>query len=132
MERGVEAGDLRQPGQRRRDRPDAGEVVRLMERRQRAERVEPGEHRIVDPNRRAEIGAAVDHPVTDPEQAAVAEELAYPLAEDPEVALVTGLPIVGPALLGEHPARGIPGDEAGAVPIPSIWPLADRLSGATP
>ena len=48
VEGGIEAGDLRQVGLDRGDRADAGEIVRLMQRRERTERLEPGEHRRID------------------------------------------------------------------------------------
>ena len=48
VEGGVEAGDLRQVGVDRRDEADGGEVVRLVQRRQRLERGQPGEDVGVD------------------------------------------------------------------------------------
>ena len=63
VEGGIEAGDLGQVRLASGDRADAGEVVRLMQRGERAERLELGEHGIVDPHRGGELGAAVDHPV---------------------------------------------------------------------
>ena len=81
VERGIEAGDLRQVGLDRGDRADAGEIVRLMQRRERAERLEPGEHRGIDAHRRRVVDAAVHHPVADAEQRRVAEMLAQPAAE---------------------------------------------------
>ena len=50
---GIEAGDLRQVGLHGGDRADAGEIVRLMQRRERTERLQPGEHSRIDAHRRS-------------------------------------------------------------------------------
>ena len=51
VERRVEAGDLRRSGKGRDRRLDAGEVVRLVQRRERDELAQLGEHGVVDQHR---------------------------------------------------------------------------------
>jgi hypothetical protein len=65
VERGVEAGDLRDVGKGRARRAHAGEVVRLVQRRERLERRQRGEQRLVDRRRGDVRGAAVDDAVAD-------------------------------------------------------------------
>ena len=74
VEGGVEAGDLRQVGVERGDRTDPCEIVRLMQGRERAERLEIGEHPGIDAHRCCVMDAAMHHPVADGEQCFVAEE----------------------------------------------------------
>ena len=112
VEGGIEAGDLRQLGLDRGDRADAGEIVRLMQRRQRAERLEPGEHRRIDAHRRRVVDAAMHHPVADAEQRrSVAEVLAQPAADHAEELGVARAAIVGPAPVDEHLTVGVLGGE---------------------
>jgi hypothetical protein len=51
MKLGVEAGDLRQPRPVPRHCPDALDVVRLVQRRQAAERLQLVQHRVVHAHR---------------------------------------------------------------------------------
>ena len=112
VERGIEAGHLRQVGLDRGDRADAGEIVRLMQRRQRAERLELGEHRRIDAHRRGEVDAAMHHAVTDAEQRRpVAEMLAQPAADHAKERGVARAAIVGPAAIDQHLTVGILGGE---------------------
>jgi hypothetical protein len=67
VKRGIEARHLREIGLSRGDRADASEIVRLMQRRQRTERLELGDRRGTDAHRRRELDAAMHHPVTDAE-----------------------------------------------------------------
>ena len=68
MERGIERGDLRQVGQERTHCFDAGQIRRVVQRRQVTKRAHPGDNRVVHPDRRGEPLSAVHHPVTGPEQ----------------------------------------------------------------
>ena len=68
VERRVEDGDLRQVGQEGSHSLDAGQVGRVVQRRQVTERADCGENRVVHPDGRGEPLPAVHHPVTGPEQ----------------------------------------------------------------
>ena len=63
MERGIEAGDLRQARERLGKGPGAAHVEGLMRRLHRRERVEVVEHVAVDAHRRLEARAAQHHAV---------------------------------------------------------------------
>ena len=69
MKRGVEHGDLRQIWPEDADGIDAGEVRRVVQRRQVTDRAQRGEDCIVYQDRGAEPLSAVHHPVTRSEQA---------------------------------------------------------------
>ena len=69
MKRGVEARDLRQRRRASRDGPDRREVVRLMQRRERNQRFELGERRVVDQHGLREAHAAVDDAMADGDEA---------------------------------------------------------------
>src|SRR5262245_64968262 len=108
VKRGIEAGHLRQVGLGRRDRADAGETVRLMQWRERTERLELAEHRGSDAHRRREFGAAMHDAVADPEQRRpVAEMLAQPAADHAKERVVTGLRIVWKPAVDQHFALGV-------------------------
>jgi hypothetical protein len=104
MERRVEAGDLRQVGVDRGDRADAGEIVRLMERRQRAERLQPGEHGRIDAHRCRIVDAAMHHAVADAEQPGLAEKLPQPAPEHPERPIMVERPVRRPAFVDKAAA----------------------------
>ena len=65
MEGGVEAGDLRRRRERLPRRLDAGDVVRLVERRERDQRPQLRERRLVDQDRGGVIRPSVDDAVAD-------------------------------------------------------------------
>ncbi len=65
MERGVEAGHVRRAGRRPAGRFDRGDAPGLVERRQRRQLPQPGDHRIVDDDRPGERGTAVHDAVPD-------------------------------------------------------------------
>ena len=71
MERGIEHGDLRQVGQESTHSLDAGQIRRVMERRQVAKRAHRADNRVVHPDRRGEPLSAVHHPVTGPGEVTV-------------------------------------------------------------
>ena len=128
VESGIEAGHLRQVGLDRGDRADAGEIVRLMQWRQRTQRLQLGEHSRIDANRRGVVDPAMHHPVADAEQRRpVAEMLAQPAADHAKELGVARAAIVGPAPLDQHPTSASSATRRGDVPMPSTWPLADRL-----
>jgi hypothetical protein len=68
MERRVEHGDLRQVRQEITHSLDAGQIRRVVQRRQVAERTDCGDNRVVHPDGRGEPLSAVHYPVTGPEQ----------------------------------------------------------------
>ena len=65
VERGVEDRDLRDSGEQRARDPQALEVRRVVQRRQRHQLGHRVDHLVVDQDRFAETDSAVDHPVTD-------------------------------------------------------------------
>jgi hypothetical protein len=65
VERGIKAGDLRQVRPGRGDHLDGCQIVRLMQRRQRLQTLEPRENVRLHPHRRTELGAPVHDPVPD-------------------------------------------------------------------
>jgi hypothetical protein len=65
MERGVEAGNLPQMRKTRENGTDRGEVVRLVQRRERSIALLTGEHLGIHQNRTVVIGTAVHDAVTD-------------------------------------------------------------------
>ena len=65
VERGVEAGDLGHLRLARADLADRRQIVRLVQRRQRHQPLEPLQHRVVHQDRRVEVRAAMDDPVAD-------------------------------------------------------------------
>ena len=64
MERRVEAGDLRQVWMQLRQRPNGCQIVRLMQRRQRHQRLQPRHHGFVYTRRHGEFQTAMYHPVS--------------------------------------------------------------------
>ena len=78
----VEAGDLRLSGKGADRRLDAGDVVRLVERRERDELAQLGEHRLVDQHRRGEVGAAVDDAMADGDDPARIADVLEPTEND--------------------------------------------------
>jgi hypothetical protein len=62
---GVETGHLHRLGEGRDGGADAGEVVGLVQRRERGERVEPFDQVGREPLRRVDVGAAMDDAVAD-------------------------------------------------------------------
>ena len=68
MERGVEHGNLRQVRQNRTNSLDAGNVRRVMKRRQVTRGAQRDDNRVVHPDRGGKPLSAVHHPVTGPEQ----------------------------------------------------------------
>jgi hypothetical protein len=65
VERSVEAGHLRRSGPLPQQRPDRGQVVRLVQRCQRHQPLQVGQHRRVEHDRRRVARAPVDDPVPD-------------------------------------------------------------------
>ena len=105
VEGGVEAGDLRQPGPAGADRADRRQVVRLVERGERHQRLELLQERVVDQHRGGVVRAAVHDPVADRDRRG-AQVLEQPAAEHllrpPDVGglLRRDLPVDGLAALG--------------------------------
>ena len=65
MEGSVEKGDLGHVGRDSADGADSGELVRLVQRCERYQFLECGEHLVIDEHRRRIIQSAVDHAVAD-------------------------------------------------------------------
>jgi hypothetical protein len=103
---GIEAGDLWQVGLRRGDRADAGEVVRLVQGRERAEPFEPVEHRIVDPHAGGELRATVHHAVADAGEIGIAKMLAQPVDQRSEEGGVIHASVL-PAAVGQLLSAGV-------------------------
>ena len=113
VERGIEAGDLRQVGLDCGDGADAGEIVRLMQRRQR-DRALPAWRAHAGSTRTgaAIVDAAMHYPMTDAEQVGVAEVLAQPVADHAEELGMARAAIVGPAPVDQEPTFGVLGNQA--------------------
>ena len=92
VERGVERGHLREFGPQGADRFDAGQVRRVLQRRQRNERADRGDHVVVHQDRGAEPLAPVHHPVADPDEAdpsqAALSQVVENAADDSAVAAI--------------------------------------------
>ena len=127
VEGGVEAGDLRHgPGRSPSTRRIGGEVVRLVQRRQRLERGEPGEDVGVDQHGAVEVGAAVHDAVADGAELDAAEA----------VRASRGSPRWRRAGRGRSAASQVRSTRTapsapvarrrGWTPMPSIWPRTRR------
>lgn len=112
VECGVEAGHLGEFGRARRDRPDGGEIVRLVQRRERHQPFERVEHRRAHPHRRREFESPVDHAMAGSHQALPAQPLPEPVEQKTHGALVAGLHCATQVALGERGAAGVTRGEA--------------------
>ena len=113
VERGVEAGDLRQLRRALQQRADRREVVRLVQRRERHELLELRHDRGVDADRRGVVGAAVDDAMADRGEPVVrAVRRLQPVEDVRERAVVAELRARLPALLAGGLAGGVLRDEA--------------------
>src|SRR5262249_56806707 len=83
MEGGVEAGDLRKIGKTGKDRTDRGQVVRLVQGRERNIALELREDALVDQYRPIELRTAVYDPMADRDRLEVLR-LTQPAARDGE------------------------------------------------
>jgi len=81
VEGGVEARDLRQSGERLRERADRRQIVRLVQRCERHQALELGHHRRVDPHRRREASSTVHDAVPDGLRAARVGRRVQPAAD---------------------------------------------------
>ncbi len=111
VERGVEAGDLRQPGRAREHGADRREVVRLVQRRQRDEAVEAREDGFVDAHRPVVLDAAVDDAVADREQPVLRELAVQEVEQVRDRAVVAQRLVRVPVAPGEQRAGGVAGAE---------------------
>src|SRR4029077_18428511 len=128
VERGVEHGDLRESGPGGADRLDAGQVGRVLQRRQRGERADGGDDVVVDEDRVAEPVAPVHHPVPGADQVRARAGHAVQDAGDDRLAAAVGEGfgdvarwtldsqhgLVGADLVGQaaqHPLAGSGGDQ---------------------
>ncbi len=118
VERGVEAGDLRQPGPQRGQGAHRRQVVRQVQRRERNQAGQPIEHGVVQRHRSAEVDAAVHDAVTDRAHA-VAVQVA--LGEIDQVCH-PGLVVERrrPGMFTDCVTGGVAGDEARGAPIQPI------------
>ena len=114
MERGVEAGHLRQLGPPFGDDADGQQVVRLVQRRQRhqlGERVERGR---VEAHWRGVLGAAVHHPVTDRDQLHIADVRLQPIEQELQGTSVCWRRLLSPRMFADDLAARIPGAKPGS------------------
>ena len=99
----VEAGDLREGRRHLCDGPHGRHVVRLVQRRQRDQRLQLRHDRSVDPRRRGELRAAMDDPVANRDDAMAGEGTALtPRQEKLDRALMTEVGASRPRLLGDQ------------------------------
>lgn len=96
--------------------------MRLVERRERTEPLQPVEHGRVDAARRNEGVAAVDHPVADRSHRAPGKTAGSPLEEPGQEVGVGEVAGRGPVLLGQQAALGVADRNAGDRPMASIFP----------
>ena len=125
MEAGVEAGDLRHAGQALGHRLDRGEVVRLMQRRERNQGAQIVEHFRRDDDRAARSRAAVHDPMADAEHARAAVPAAQPVGQRVERGRGRRRRCLSSVSLGDDGAAAILGGEAGR--RPDAFDLAARL-----
>ena len=129
MERGVEAGNLRQMRKTRENGADRREIVRLVQRRERDIALKIGEHLVVDQNRTVVIGAAMHDAVTDRDRIDLSARRA---ARRPRSAAPPATSATSPRVIfaiDQCCCRPAPlARSRGRVPIPSIWPLIWRVS----
>ena len=90
MERGVEAGKLRQSGVELGERRNGSQVVRFVERRQRNEAAHLVDHRRIDANRRGVECAAMHHAMSGRDKAMVLEMGFQPAQQRGQRVLVSG------------------------------------------
>ncbi len=113
VERGVEAGDLWERRLELAQEADGAEVVRLVQRRERHERLQPRQDRLVDRHRPGEDRPAVHHPVRDARERSLAERAADVLEEEPQRAGVVEVRALRPAPLRDDRAVRGARDEPG-------------------
>jgi hypothetical protein len=113
VEGGIEAGNLQDVGLHRADRPDRQEVVRLVQRRQRDQDLQPGDHVIVDGHMRIIGRTAMNDTMTDGNRkrpAVTSPQPASQMAEcRPRIRQVGD----GKGLVRDDLPPRIPGDQAG-------------------
>ncbi len=127
MEGGVEAGDLRQVRPRRGDGADRRQVVRLVQRRQRHQRVERGQQRVGDARGARVVRAAMHDAMADGEQAIRRRDADPPSRAAPRAAS-RAFPAAPPASLGQSAAVGIVRDEMRR--ITDLLDLTPQQTGA--
>ena len=111
MERRVEARDLRELWRALEQRSDRGQIVRLVQRRQRDELLQRLQHTGIHADRRGVLQPAVNDPVTDPDQTVADELLAEEAPQMLHRLVVAEFHAFAPRPLGHCPARHIPGHE---------------------
>ena len=110
MERGVEARDLGHLRPARADLADRRQIVRLVQRRQGHQPLEPLQHRVVHQDRRVEIRAAMDDPVADRARGA-AEPAEEPRLDPVQCRAHVRYLARRVRLVGQHRAGGVLGGE---------------------
>ena len=116
VKRGVEAGHLRRPREGDTRRVDAGQIVRLVQRRQRHQGFELGPAVVVDHDRLDMLGPAMHHAMADGRDLAVREAQAQPVQHALQGMAVVGHRAVEPLLVAF--ARGRDGAEMRALAQP--------------
>ena len=123
----VEAGDLRQLRLPLQQGADGAEIVRLMERRERREGLEPLENGIVDEDRGAIVGAAMNHAMTDRDGQA-SDLCAQELHDLAECCRHVAASAAGQVLSMRTSPFAPLATRCGWTPMPSICPLSRRCS----
>ena len=112
MEGGIEAGDLRQVGKLLGERADGGEVVRLVQRRQRLELPQLARCTCcVQPHRPGVEQAAVDHPVAGGDDVDVGLVALQPVDQEAHRRPHGRASSAGQSLLADHLAVLVLADE---------------------
>ena len=111
MERSVEACDLRQPGRHGGDGTDRREIVWLVQRRQRTQRLQLVQHGIIDKRCVSKSSPAMEHAMPDRERLFTAKMRPHPVYEKAEQGLVVRLVPARPGLFCDDPAVRIFGDQ---------------------
>ena len=132
VERGIEAGNLRHPGEPLEHEPDGGEIVRLVQRGERFVTPQPLEDARVDPRGRHELESAVHHAVPDTHDALAVKFGPQEIEQD-----VEGLRVIRRGILERaihHHACATPGQESRRGPearhLPAQLALEPRAAAA--
>ncbi|MCY1227866.1 hypothetical protein D9M72_401560 [compost metagenome] len=106
VEGGVEAGHLQQVRHGFAHGADRGQVMRLVQRRQRHQRLQFRDHVVVDAHGLREVGAAMHHAMADRHRRIVAQPDAEHQPHQPEGGVVVGHLRLREGLVGDHAAVG--------------------------
>ena len=111
MKRSIEAGDLRNLRRALHHCTDRGEVVRLMQRRERDKTIERRKQRLIHSHRLRVLHSAMDDAVPDADELRTTRTLAQECEQMPQRSLVAELGTCGPVSRADFDALGVPRDE---------------------